>query len=59
MFNDAPIGGLLTLYEKGGAGRPFKQWVLEAYPAAYAAHKAAKAAAAAPAGAVPAPAPAG
>ncbi len=59
MFNDAPIGELLALYERGGAGRPFKQWVLDAYPAAYAAHKAAKDAAAAPAGAVPAPAPAG
>lgn len=33
MFNDAPIGQLLDLYE--GSGMPFRQWVREAYPARY------------------------
>ncbi|HOD94277.1 MAG TPA: tyrosine-protein phosphatase [Candidatus Hydrogenedentes bacterium] len=32
-FNDAPIGELVTLYE--GSPKPFKQWVLEDYPAKY------------------------
>ena len=32
-FNDAPIGDLVALYE--GSPKPFKQWVLEDYPAQY------------------------
>lgn len=37
MFNDAPIGELVTLYEQ--SDMPFKQWVMEAYPAIYASRK--------------------
>lgn len=33
MFNDAPIGQLVDLYE--GNSLPFKQWALEIYPALY------------------------
>ncbi len=33
MFNDAPIGRLIDIYEE--SGMPFKQWVQEAYPAKY------------------------
>ncbi|HEX72335.1 MAG TPA: hypothetical protein ENN65_03365, partial [Candidatus Hydrogenedentes bacterium] len=33
MFKDAPIGELVTLYEQSDL--PFRQWVLEAYPAIY------------------------
>lgn len=32
-FNNAPIGDVVTLYE--GSSKPFKQWVLEDYPAKY------------------------
>lgn len=37
MFNDAPIGRVVDLYEE--SGMPFKQWVHEAYPARYEALK--------------------
>jgi len=33
MFNNAPIGQLMDLYE--GSSAPFKQWALETYPARY------------------------
>lgn len=32
-FNNAPIGDVVALYE--GSPKPFKQWVLEDYPAKY------------------------
>jgi protein tyrosine/serine phosphatase len=35
FFNDAPIGGLLDLYE--GSALPFAQWVATVYPERYAA----------------------
>ena len=38
MFNDAPIGKLIDLYEQSDL--PFKQWALEAYPAIYEKEKA-------------------
>ena len=33
MFNDAPIGRLVDLYE--GSNLPFRQWVRDVYPARY------------------------
>lgn len=33
MFNDAPIGRLINLYESSSL--PFKQWALEVYPSVY------------------------
>jgi len=33
MFNDAPIGRLIDLYEQSDL--PFKQWALEVYPSVY------------------------
>lgn len=38
MFNDAPIGQLVDLYEQSDL--PFKQWALEVYPAVYEKQKA-------------------
>ncbi len=37
MFNDAPIGKLVDLYE--GHGVPFSQWVREVYPILYDSNK--------------------
>ena len=39
-FDDAPIGQLVDLYEM--SGMPFREWVREEYPAAYAAWEAAR-----------------
>ena len=41
MFKNAPIGDLVTLYEKSGA-RSFKEWVATGYPAAFSAWKSAR-----------------
>jgi len=38
LFNDAPVGRVLALYE--GSHLPFKQWAKEVYPGQYAALKA-------------------
>ncbi len=54
MFNNAPIGQLVDLYE--ASGLPFRQFVTDAYPAAYAQWKSARDAAEAAQAATPAPA---
>ena len=39
MFRNAPIGGVVDLYEQYGDGMPFDQWAKDVYPGLYRQHQ--------------------